>query len=78
MASRPARRTSTSRGFGGTEEKVVAVGDGGRIDVFDVPTMNVTQVAAPTDEALAGVWGASLDDVWIVGQNELIAHAPLR
>jgi hypothetical protein len=66
------------QGIWGTNEKVIAVGDAGRVLVFDNATATLTTLPPPTDESLGGVWGTSLDDVWIVGGRELILHGSIR
>jgi hypothetical protein len=66
------------QGIWGMGSKVVAVGDGGRISVFDTTTSTTTQIPSPTSQGLGGVWGSSLDAVWIVGWNELIARGSLK
>jgi hypothetical protein len=66
------------QGVWGTGERVVAVGDQGRIYAYDTGTATVSQLVSPTDEPLGGVWGSSIDDVWIVGRRELILHGSVR
>jgi hypothetical protein len=65
------------QGIWGTVAKIVSVGDGGRIYTFDLGSDTVTRVASPTNAPLGGVWGSSLDDVWIVGDRELVMHGSL-
>jgi hypothetical protein len=66
------------QGIWGTTEKIIAVGDSGRVLVFDNATSTISKLPPPTDESLGGVWGTSLDDVWIVGGRELILHGSIR
>lgn len=66
------------QGVWGTREKVVAVGDQGRIYVYDPGVSAGHFVPSPTDDTLGSVWGSSLKDVWIVGQRELILHGALQ
>jgi hypothetical protein len=74
----PDAKNAAIEGIWGTAEKVIAVGDAGRVYVFDAATDTVTTLPPPTDEVLGGVWGSSLDDVWIVGGRELILHGSIR
>lgn len=53
-------------------------GDHGRIYVYDTGLSTPFAVTSPTDEPLTGVWGSSVDDVWIVGRRELILHGSVR
>jgi hypothetical protein len=62
----------------GTSERVIAVGDLGRIYVYDTGLSTPARFPSPTDEPLGGVWGSSIDDVWIVGRRELILHGSIR
>jgi hypothetical protein len=55
-------------------EKVVAVGDQGRIYAYDIGLATVAPIPA-TDEPLWAVWGSSLDGIWIIGGRELILQA---
>ncbi len=64
-------------GIWGTSTRFVFVGDQGRIETYDAATNGVSIVASPVTDALVGVWGSSLSDVWIVGQRELILHGAL-
>jgi hypothetical protein len=59
--------------WGVSSERVIMVGDGGRIMTFDGLTNKV--IDSPTAEGLSGVWGSALDDVWIVGDEQTIVHA---
>jgi hypothetical protein len=65
------------RGIWGGGSTVVFVGDQGRIYRYDGGTNDVTTVASPTTAALYGLWGAAVDDVWIVGEREIILHGSL-
>jgi len=64
-------------GIWGTSTRFVFVGDQGRIATYDAASNQVSIVPSPVSDALAGVWGSSLSDVWIVGQRELILHGSL-
>jgi hypothetical protein len=61
-------------GVWGTRTKVLAVGDLGRVFLFDTGSSTSTYVHAPTDATLTSVWGTSLADVWIVGEREVVLH----
>lgn len=74
----PGAEQSFIQSVWGTAEKVVAVGDHGRIYVYDTGSATPSPIVSPTDEALAGVWGSSIDDVWIVGRREIILHGSVR
>ena len=74
----PGAADAFMEGAWGTSEKIIAVGDHGRIYACNTGTMDVKTIASPTDESLGGVWGSSLDDVWIVGRRELILHGSIR
>ncbi len=67
------------RGIWGKSPKFVFVGDAGRIYLFDAALNAFTPVTSPVDmgTSLAGVWGSSANDVWIVGQRESILHGTL-
>jgi hypothetical protein len=75
----PGAQTMAIRGIWGTPGKVVAVGDMGRIYTYDLATTTPARVPGPsnTQQSFNGVWGSALDDVWIVGENELILHGAL-
>lgn len=64
-------------GIWGTPTRFVFVGDQGRIETYDAASNQASIVPSPVSDALAGVWGSSLSDVWIVGQRELILHGSL-
>ncbi|HSQ64495.1 MAG TPA: hypothetical protein VLM85_14825 [Polyangiaceae bacterium] len=64
-------------GIWGTSTRFVFVGDQGRIATYDAASNEVSIVPSPVADTLAGVWGSSLSDVWIVGQRELILHGSL-
>ena len=74
----PGAEESFIQGVWGTSEKVIAVGDRGRIYVYDTGLSTPSPIPSPTDEPLGGVWGSSIDDVWIVGRRELILHGSIR
>ncbi len=51
-------------------EQAVFVGTGGTILELEVGTLVVTPVAGvPSDTTFFGIWGASADDLWAVGQT---------
>ena len=54
---------------------MVCVGDAGRIMTWD--GTSVKTVASPTTNSLYGVWGATPDDVWIVGEGGLVLRGAL-
>jgi hypothetical protein len=58
--------------WGPDDQHIVAVGDAGRIMTYDATTEQVSVRASPTTRSLYGVWGSSLDDVWIVGEGGLV------
>jgi len=74
----PGAENGFIQGVWGSAAKIVAVGDHGRIYVYDTGTSTPSAVLSPTDEPLAGVWGSSVDDVWVVGRRELILHGSIR
>jgi hypothetical protein len=63
--------------WGPSADKVICVGDEGRIMTFDAATGAVKTQPSPTSANLYGVWGRSLEDVWIVGDGGLILHGRL-
>ncbi len=65
-------------GVWGTAEKFITVDDHGRIRTHDLGTLATKRLPAPTDEPLNGIWGKSLDDIWIVGSSELILRGTIR
>jgi hypothetical protein len=65
------------RGIWGTAAKTIFVGDLGRIYTFDGGTNNLASESSPVTDSLYGVWGASTNNVWIVGERELILHGTL-
>ncbi len=76
--SAPNAANSYIEGVWGTDQRIVGVGDLGRIYAYDTGLTTVAQLVSPTDEPLTGVWGSSVDDVWIVGRRELILHGSVR
>ena len=60
--------------WGPSKDKIVCVGDNGRIMTYDNTTQVVTVRPSPTGKNLYAVTGTSLDDVWIVGEDELVLH----
>lgn len=73
----PNGATSFIRGIWGTAARVIAVGDLGRIYTYQTKTGDVIPIGSPVSGPLSGVWGSSLEDVWIVGEDELILHGSL-
>jgi hypothetical protein len=63
--------------WGLTADRVVCVGDGGRIMTFDKATGEVRIRNSPTGRNLYGVWGTSFDDLWIVGDGQIVLHGSL-
>lgn len=63
--------------WGPSADKVVCVGDNGRIMTYDKTSGVVTIQASPTGKNLYAVGGTSLDDIWIVGEEELVLHGKL-
>jgi hypothetical protein len=61
--------------WGFSANQVVCVGDAGRIMTWDGTA--VKQVLSPTTSSLFGVWGATPDDVWIVGEGGLVLRGAL-
>ncbi len=47
------------------------VGEGGLILRYDLATRTFTRYATPGDALLFGIWGASADALWAVGDNNL-------
>ncbi len=74
----PDGKDSYLQGVWASANKAVGVGTRGRIIVFDQGFSSVTRVPSPTDASLGGVWGAADDDVWIVGDRELILHGSVK
>jgi hypothetical protein len=65
-------------GVWASADKAVGVGSDGRIVVVDLGLAESTQLKSPTDDSLGSVWGSSDDDVWIVGNREIILHGSVR
>jgi photosystem II stability/assembly factor-like uncharacterized protein len=65
------------RGVWGLGTTVFFVGDQGHMYRYDAAPNDIAPVSSPTDAALWGAWGATLDDVWVVGERELILHGSL-
>jgi hypothetical protein len=63
--------------WGADDQRIVAVGDEGRIMTWDAATQAVVVRASPTTRSLYGVWGSSFDDVWIVGEGGLILRGKI-
>jgi hypothetical protein len=61
--------------WGWSDSQVVCVGDAGRIMTWDGTAVKI--VPSGTTAALYGVWGATPDDVWIVGEGGLVLRGPL-
>ena len=66
------------RGIWGDPTFTVFVGDLGHIYSYGHVSNQTQPIVSPTTAALCGVWGSSPDDVWIVGQRELILHGRVR
>lgn len=77
-ASIPSADKAFLYGVWGTAAKVVAVGQGGRVYLFDPGRAEGAFVAAPTDATLTSVSGSSADNVWIVGERSVILHGSAR
>lgn len=63
--------------WGPSADKVVCVGDAGRIMTFDKASGKVTIQPSPTGKNLYAIGGTSLDDIWIVGEEQLVLHGHL-
>ncbi|HSO34125.1 MAG TPA: hypothetical protein VLT33_16435 [Labilithrix sp.] len=63
--------------WGPSGDKVICVGDAGRIMTFDRKTGLVTKQPSPTTKSLYAIGGTSLDDIWIVGADQLVLHGHL-
>jgi hypothetical protein len=63
--------------WGPSADKVVCVGDAGRIMTYDKTTGKVTIQPSPTGRNLYAIGGTSLDDIWIVGEEQLVLHGHL-
>jgi hypothetical protein len=63
--------------WGPSPDKVVFVGDAGRIMTYDKTSGRVTIEPSPTGKNLYAIGGTSLDDIWIVGEEQLILHGHL-
>ncbi len=75
--SLPGSKDLFIRGVWADTANVLAVGDAGRIMAHSIARKDTVTVPAPSDDTLNGVWGSSADDVWIVGDRELILHGHL-
>lgn len=75
--SRPGSRDLSIRGIWGTKQRTIFVGDLGTIFTFDPGTNDVVPIPSPSASSLRAVWGSALDDVWIVGDRELILHGSI-
>lgn len=64
--------------WGPDADKIVCVGDNGRIMTYDRKTGVVTKQPSPTTKSLYAIGGTSLDDIWIVGEGQLILHGSLK
>jgi hypothetical protein len=62
--------------WGPSSDRVIFVGDAGRIMTLD-NNGNVTTQPSPTQVGLSAVWGSGPDDVWIVGDEMTILHGKL-
>jgi hypothetical protein len=63
--------------WGPSADKVVCVGDAGRIMTFDKTSGKLTIQPSPTGKNLYAIGGTSLDDIWIVGEEQLVLHGHL-
>ena len=63
--------------WGPSADKIICVGDGGRIMTYDRKTGAVTKHPSPTTKSLYAIGGTSLDDIWIVGDEQLVLHGHL-
>lgn len=63
--------------WGPSGDKIVCVGDGGRIMTWDRKTNLTVKQPSPTNRNLYAIGGTSLDDLWIVGEGQLILHGHL-
>jgi hypothetical protein len=63
--------------WGPSADKIICVGDGGRIMTYDRQTSKVTIQPSPTTKSLYAIGGTSLDDIWIVGEEQLVLHGHL-
>jgi hypothetical protein len=66
-----------THGIWGDNAKVLFVGDLGRISMYDSGANKFSSLISPASGALWGVWGSSPDDVWIVGEREVILHGKM-
>jgi hypothetical protein len=57
--------------------RIIAVGDEGRIMLYDSMRQLLRTIPSPTRNSLYGIWGASLDDVWIVGEGGLVMRGKI-
>jgi hypothetical protein len=63
--------------WGPSGDKLVCVGDAGRIMTYDKKSGKVVTQPSPTVKNLYAVGGTSLDDIWIVGEEQLVLHGHL-
>lgn len=63
--------------WGPSPDKIIAVGDAGRIMTYDKTSGKVTIQPSPTGKNLYAIGGTSLDDIWIVGEEQLVLHGHL-
>jgi hypothetical protein len=64
--------------WGTSNERIIAVGDEGRIITYDRSTQVVRSHASPTNKSLYAIWGSSENDVWIVGEAGLILRGKIN
>lgn len=64
--------------WGPNADKIICVGDGGRIMTYDKKTGEVKKRPSPTTKSLFAIGGTSLDDIWIVGEDQLVLHGSLN
>lgn len=64
--------------WGPNADKIICVGDGGRIMTYDKKTGELKKHPSPTTKSLFAIGGTSLDDIWIVGEDQLVLHGSLK
>jgi hypothetical protein len=64
--------------WGASADQIICVGDGGRIMTYDRATGLVLRRPSPTTRSLYAIGGTSLDNIWIVGEGQLVLHGSLR
>ena len=75
---KPERKDQSVWGiWGPSSDRLIFVGDAGRIMTYDGGPDGLVVRDSPTDRSLFGVWGSSPDDVWIVGDDAVILHGSM-